>query len=523
MKFAVPKGVIWIAPTAAVLGAILAALQPGSFWTGWWAFGCLLLLGLLALRWCVVWAGGGRTLAIMAGLALGLRVVVGAALYVVLPLDGYDDPDDRAGHVFTDAHRRDDQAWALADSTSPIWAAFDRSYYTDQYGGLLAASALTYRVLSPDAHRPLLVTTLAALAFALGVPFFLRASSRIWDNRLAAFSCWLYCLYPESVLTGGAPMREPFLLTFIAVSLWGFAELLEQRGRAAVTWILVGLLGLAAVSPGIALATVVLLAVWLGIRGATARLKAPIWIGAVILGAAALLLLAWSLRTSSPTGGTPIEVVATWFQDSVTWVIYQLERGSGQIQNVFSRLFPAAQFLFVVAYGITQPLLPPAILEPTTATWHAIGILRSAGWYAVLPVLAYAPLSIWMVERNSERRSWLWLAAFSWLWILICAVRAGGDQWDNPRYRLIFFGIQALVVGKAWLSWRAGRDPWLPRVLAAELVCLLLFGQWYLARYYLIGIHFPIMVVISLCIASVLLIILIGAWWDRAIASGGKP
>ncbi len=520
MRVPAPKDLIWIAPTAAILGAILTALQPGSFWTGWWAFGCLLVIGLLALRWCVKWAGGGRTLAMMTGLALGLRVVVGSALYVVLPLNGYDDPDDRAGHVFTDAHRRDDQAWALADSTSPIWAAFDRTYYTDQYGGLLAASALTYRVLSPDAHRPLLITTLAALAFALGVPFLFRASSRIWDNRLSTFSCWLYCVYPEFVLTGGAPMREPFLLTFIAVSLWGFAELLEQRGRAGGAWIMVGLLGLAAVSPGIALAVVVLMAVWLRVRGATGRMAAPIWIGALVLGAAALLLLALSLRTSGSAGGTPIGIVARWFQDSVTWVIFQLERGSGQVQNVFSRLFPAAQFMFVIAYGITQPLLPPAFFEPTTATWHTIGILRSLGWYAILPVLAYAPLSIWMAERNSARRVWLWLAGFSWLWIVLCAVRAGGDQWDNPRYRLIFFGIQAFVVGKAWLSWRAGRDRWLPRVVAAEIVCLLLFGQWYLSRYYLIGIHFPIMVVISLCIAAVLLIFLVGAWWDGSRTAG---
>ena len=87
------------------------------------------------------------------------RLLVGSSLYVVLPLDGYDDPDDKAGHVFTDAHRRDDQAWELAASGSAIWSAFDRSYYTDQYGGLLAASALAYRVLSPDSHRPLLITT----------------------------------------------------------------------------------------------------------------------------------------------------------------------------------------------------------------------------------------------------------------------------------------------------------------------------------------------------------------------------
>ena len=104
---------------------------------------------------------------------------------------------------------------------------------------------------------------------------------------------------------------------------------------------------------------------------------------------------------------------------------------------------------------------------------------------------------------------------FSWIWILLCSVRAGGDQWDNPRYRLIFFGVQAAVAAAAWLQWRRERNPWLPRLIACELLCLLLFSQWYVARYYLIGIHLPSMVVMGLCIAGVATIMLGGALWDR--------
>jgi hypothetical protein len=106
---------------------------------------------------------------------------------------------------------------------------------------------------------------------------------------------------------------------------------------------------------------------------------------------------------------------------------------------------------------------------------------------------------------------WIWLSFFSWLWILICAIRAGGDQWDNPRYRLIFFGIEALVTGYAWLWWLEHRDPWLPRIVVLEVLCVLLYGQWYLARYYLIGIHLPILLVLGI---SILLAvgIFIGGW-----------
>jgi len=505
----------FVVPLALILGAGLAAIQPGSFLIGLAGFAFLLALGLLALSTAVRWAGGGRTLAVMSALALGLRLSAGTVLFLVLPIDGYDEPDDRAGHVFTDAHRRDDQAWDLASSKAPLWSAFDRRYYTDQYGGLLALSALTYRALSPDAHRQLLVLTLAALAASLGVPFFFRAAARLWDTNLSAAATWLYCLYPESVLTGGAQMREPFLLTFIAVACWGFAEWLEGRQRLSWLWLAVGFIGLLLVSPGIALALLVLFAVWMRIRGERIRAAIPIWIGGIGLFLAAILFLAWSLRSAGNGGGTPVGIIASWFRDSVAWVIYELERGSGQVQNVFSKLFPAAQFAFVIAYGVTQPLLPPAFLEPTTLTWHVIGILRSVGWYIVLPLLAYSPFAIRRLPPGTTRRVWTWLAAFSWLWILLCAVRAGGDQWDNPRYRLIFFGIQTLVASSAWLSWRAERDPWLPRILAAEALCLLLFSQWYLARYYLIGIHFPIMVVMGMCVGGTAIIMLGGAFWDR--------
>ena len=505
----------FVVPTALSLGAALSAIQPGAFLNGWAGFSALLTMGLLSLAALVRWGGGARTLAWMTALALGLRLVAGTALYMLLPVDGYDEPDDRAGFVFTDAHRRDDQAWELASSGAPLLAAFDRTYYTDQYGGLLALSALTYRVLSSDAHRPLLVLSLAAIAAALGVPFFYRSTRQLWDEKLAYTATWLYCLYPESVLTGGAQMREPFLLTFIAIALWGFSKWLEARSRLSGVWLALGFGGLILTSPAVALGLAVLLAVWLRIRGEHTRSALPLWIGGAVLFVAAFVFLAWSLSSRAEGASTPVGIVASWFRDSVDWVVYQLERGSGQVQNVFSKLFPAAQFVFVVAYGVTQPLLPPAILEPTTLTWHAIGIVRSLGWYLVLPLLAYAPFAVRRREPGVPRRVWSWLILFSWLWIILSAVRAGGDQWDNPRYRLIFFGIQALAASAAWLWWRADRDAWLPRIIAAEILCLLLFGQWYLARYYLIGIHFPIMVVMSMCIVGVISIFLGGALWDK--------
>lgn len=516
IKYLSPKDFLFILPASLLLGAALAALQGGSYWIGWLGFSALLLLGLAALVAAWRWGEGGTTLAWMATLALLLRLAAGVAVYIALPINGYNVPDDKAGFVFTDAHRRDDQAWELASSGKPLWAAFDKSFYTDQYGGLLALSALTYEIFSPDAHRPLLILLLAALIAASGVPFLYKATRLLWDARLATVSSWLFVLYPESVLTGGAQMREPFLLTFIAMCFWGFADWLKQGGRRGWWWLGIGIVGMLLVSPAMALILLVLFGGWIWFRGEHRRVPWSLMVAVGSVFFLGVLLLAWSLsRQHDFGGGSPLSVILNWWRDSVKWVIYQLERGSGQIQNVFSKMSPWMQFLFVIGYGIAQPVLPPAFFEPTTLTWHIIAVFRSAGWYVLLPLLLYSPMAAWRSEPGCERRLWLWLLGFSWSWILICAIRAGGDQWDNPRYRLIFFGWQALVAGYAWLWWRDHRDAWLPRILFLEIACLLLYSQWYIARYNLIGIHLPIMLVLSLSLALVVLVVVGGWLWDR--------
>jgi len=166
-----------------------------------------------------------------------------------------------------------------------LWSAFDKNYYTDQYGGLLALSALTYRYFSPDSHRPLLIVVLAALIAALGVPFLYKATRLLWDEKLAFVSVWLFSLYPESVLTGGAQMREPFLLTFIAMAFWGFAEWLNQGRSRGWWWVGISMAGMLLVSPAIALVLLVLLGGWLWVRGERKRVPWPILaaVGSVFL------------------------------------------------------------------------------------------------------------------------------------------------------------------------------------------------------------------------------------------------
>ena len=81
------------------------------------------------------WANAGKTLALITALAFAARLIVGITLYIVLPIYGHEDVDDKAGFVFTDAHRRDDQAWDLASSDRPILVAFTDRFAYDQYVG----------------------------------------------------------------------------------------------------------------------------------------------------------------------------------------------------------------------------------------------------------------------------------------------------------------------------------------------------------------------------------------------------
>lgn len=516
MKILKLKDLAWIFPLSLCLAAGLAIVQDGVSIASVARPSILIAMGLLAL--VAAWRrfGAEGKLAWMIALALLLRVGLGTGLYMALPVYGHNSADDRAGFVFTDAHRRDEQAWELASSGKPISAAFDRTYYTDQYGGLLALSALTYGTFSPDAHRPLLVLALAALVAALGVPFFFKAIAEIWGNELATLAGWSFVVYPESVLTGGAQMREPFLLTAIAVAMWAFGRLLSGYRGSAVVGFILAFSALIVLSPGVAAAAVVVLLGWYWFRGDHVSSRRLVMALALIALAVAVVFFASSVVEERAAQLGPLGSLLRWVRQSIRWVTYDLNRGSGQIQALFSQLGAETRFLFVLGYGVVQPPFPAALLAPTTALWQGIAIARSLGWSVILPLLLYAPLAAFR-ETGSHRRVLVWLIASAWLWILVAAVRAGGDQWDNPRYRLIFFGIQSLLAAYALLAWLRSRDAWLPRILLMELVCFLLFGQWYAARYLQVGVALPAIWMIMLGLGGVGLVLAGGAIWDRAL------
>jgi len=145
-----------------------------------------------------------------------------------------------------------------------------------------------------------------------------------------------------------------------------------------------------------------------------------------------------------------------------------------------------------------------------------VGILRGIGWYALLPYLVFASLRVWEIEDSTKKKLMIWLLAAIWGWVVLASIRAGGDQWDNPRYRTIFVPCMSIAAAWAVLWAKDKKDAWLWRILAVEGVFLLVFTHWYLSRYYnwFAKLPFGWMLILIIGVSSM---ILVGGWlWDRA-------
>ncbi len=507
----------WVLPTSLGLGLVLSLLGPGTWWIGWLAYAVVLTLGLLALN--ALWrsAGAPRTVMLMLLLALFLRLGLGIFFSTFLPVFGNDTPVYKAGFAVRDASTYDAQAWKLASSNEPLWRAFDRSYGADdQYGGLLFFHSLFYRYLSPDAHRPWLLVLFSAMAGAIGVALVWKGACQSWGKSIAMIVGWIMALYPESLLVGASPVRESFLILFIAMAFWGVVDWLANRHRTAWWWIAGSLLGMVLFSPGVVVIALLGLGVWAWLREKERQIRWW-WVGgvAVVVVLAALLLGEVVGGTLQVPGGSLANLV-NWLRYSASYSANVTELNSGQLQYLFGSLPQSLHFPFITGYGIAQPVLPAAIADPAVWPMRALGILRGLGWYALLPFLFYSLRSTLKTVDKRERLAWLWLWLVSWAWIIISSARAGGDQWDNPRYRVILLLFQAALAAQA-LTWqRATHDPWLGRILAVEGVFLALFGYWYISRYS--GLVLKILPVLSVfaVIAVISGVILIGGWlWDQ--------
>ena len=523
-RYLTVKDLFYLVPASLALGAGLAFIQSGNWLIGWISFSFLFLLSFTVLLLSFRWSSSTRTLAWLIALTFFLRLGVGMILHFGLPVYGHADEDDRAGYVFTDAHRRDNQAWTLAASELPVIDAFSERYGSDQYGGLLAFNTFVYRYFSPDAQRPLVLVLLSAFFAAQGIPLFWKAVRQIFGEPVAWAATWIFVLFPDSVLLGASAMREPYLLTFNAFVLWGFVKRFhrvegsrtDERSRGGWIWIGLGLLGMLLVSPAIALVTIFILAGWMFFTNERRELSWRGMAAIALIFMLGLFFLSSSLNRSGEFDSTsPLHVINDWFQAAVKWDAYQLERDSGWVQKIFDESPRWIRLPFVSIYGILQPVLPATIFKPTKLIWQVIGMLRAFSWYAILPMLILSFAAAAGESSRKMRNLLLWLSLVAWIWILLAALRGGADLWDNPRYRTILFMWMALLAGYVWVWWRQTRSVWVIRVLLMELVFLLFFTQWYASRYVYLGGQLPFAAMVVLIVGFWGLILGVGWWRDR--------
>ena len=460
-----------------------------------------------------------------------LRLGLGVTASILLPRVGYESKPQQAGYLFLDAYHRDSQAWDLAQSGKPLSRAFDQKYASDQYGGLLWISAFTYRYLSTATHQPLLVVFLAALIGSLGVLLVNLSAKHLMDEKAAVLSALIFAFFPEAILLGASQMREPFLMTFVAMAFYGLVEWHAVRTPKSADfgkglrqtreilqsvkpwfWMALALAGMLFISPGFVLVTLIAAAGWLYF--AESRRKIPWQAVAVAAGIFILALVvvaaSWDSLVTAKGGGI-LGIVGNWARETAKWNAYVLGRSSGIVQLLFEALPPALAAPFVTIYGILQPVLPAVLVEPATPFWQILGIIRALGWYLLLPFVAFAPFSAGIQPNSQWRRGWLWLSLVVWGWIIIAAVRGGGDQWDNPRYRVILLGWMAMLAAQAFY---AAKSRWFWRIIAVEVIILLVFGHWYSWRYLGIGFNLGIRNTLAIAIGLAFLVVL-GDWLSQ--------
>ncbi len=506
-----------------IIAALLAFLdKSGHMLQSWIAY--TILLGIGAISIYGVWKAvkASQKVTTVALISFFLRLGIGVALTLLLPIFGYqDNKEHQAGYVYTDAYIRDNQAWSLAVSGDSLITAFSGRLSGDQYGGMLALSAFIYRTLSPDAHRPFLILILGATISAWGVLCLWKASRTWFGDKTALLAIWLFAVYPESVLLGSSQMREAIVIPMTAISFYGLSEI-QARKMPGWLWIILSMIFLFPIQPLVGfISFAVLLGIWLFdpiTLQALNRRKTILTIALLVSLLLVALLVASSVLAKLPSlqGSGPLNVYLTWFKNNFTFQSYLLERSSGIFQSLLESAGEQWRWLIILVYGIAQPVLPAIVGDPSAA-WimRIIGFLRAAGWYALALFLIYGTLGVFRNRAESRRYQLIWISIVNWAWIMVAALNAGADQWDNPRYRAILLLWQVILVAWAWEWARSRRDSWLWRWLAVEVVFVGLFTEWYLGRYYPGFIHLDIklMTLIILLISGMILIG--GVIWDH--------
>jgi hypothetical protein len=411
-----------------------------------------------------------------------LRLGAGILWFVTLPTLGYGSEVEISGYVMADAFDRDRTAWELSQSEKPLIVAFSKYRGADQYGGYLFGSALIYRYLGGNFHKPLQIVVLSASISSLAVLFTWAFVRRIWDASVAGIAAWIVTLFPDAILLGSSQMREAIMMSLVVIAFYGVTRLWQDRSRVGGIWMVFPLLIAFPLSPlfGVMLAT--MLGVFALFLGKGSWLKDwRVWgimIGLVALGLIVVAIFGEQILPGEQAN--PLSLLQRWFKQAGRWQAYNAERASGWMQKIFRSTPEWTHGWLLLIYGIARPFLPAALFDSAAAIWQSIAIWRSIGWVLLLPFLVAAPLVSW--QRVGWRSPPLGLSLLVWLGIIISSFRGGGDHWDNPRYRVTWIGLQATLAAWVWVTQRRDRSPWLRRVLIGMGCILIWWIPWYVRR-----------------------------------------
>jgi hypothetical protein len=491
----------WITTILIIVLSVLLASLDSNMLKGGLAYLVLLLIGWLFLLWIKRILPVSHKIFNLALVAAFIRLLIGVGLILLLPIFGYKDSQEHlSGYVFHDSYVRDQQAWELATSQEAISTAFNGSFTGDQYGGALALSAAIYRYLSPDVHRQALPLVVNAVAAAAGILLLWSGVKTWFGEKVAWLSALIFAFYPDALLLGSSQMREPIVMSGVAMSLYSIASM-RTRNYIWMGWLIASGVVLFTFQPPIALVSfIILFGVWLFNPQRERPWFLLIILSAVLIIGLFVVISVWANLPSLQQAG-PFSIIITWLQNNFQFQSHVTERASGMIQKLLDTVGESWTWLVILVYGSAQPVLPAVFGDPDAA-WliRSIAFLRAVGWYALAPLLVYAMLAVTRAREEPRRAQIAWLNVVIWVWIIIAALSAGGDQWDNPRYRTTLLAWQALTASWAWWWARDHKDYWLRRILSLEVIFILMFTIWYIGRYYVPFLHLDIWIMIGITI-----------------------
>ena len=451
-----------------VLGSIAVSIYGANhFWQG--VPGAVLLVFLSCLALYAAWrvADQNKLVGWVMVVSFLIRLLLGVGFTVWLPEYGYDTPQQNNGYLFRDAFERDQESWGYTYNDESLLRVYKVGFDTDQYGGLLLISAILYRTLSPDFHRSVLLLIIGAALAALAIPFLWKAVRTTWTEKIAALTVLIYAFYPDSILFTSSQMREPYLLAFSAIAFWAVQTWRDHKHKSAIIFGVSSLLMLV-ISSKVALFIIAFLLVWFVLVHfpPQKRFSRIGFLIGLFVGGLAIAFVSWS-----------------WLKTSASWEAILSIDNSGWVQKIIAEIGEQWIFPFLTGYGLVQPLLPAAIAEPSIVIWKSIAIARALGWYIILPFIVFGFFSIQKEKESNKRWLILWMAIFMAVWILLSSARAGGDLWDNPRYRLAFLPWISLFIAWAWNLAKQLKNGWLLRCILLIWSFVLLITHWYIGRY----------------------------------------